>query len=451
MSDNPIIKPQPISGFPEWLPEEKLVEERLLRIIREEFERYGFTPIETPAVERKEVLSAKGVVEKEIYALSRLAAGEGEDPSTEMALHFDLTVPLARYVAQHFGKLTFPFRRYQIQKVWRGERPQAGRFREFHQCDIDIVGNNSLSALNDAEIPCVIHAIFSRIGIGRFVIRINNRKVLQGLLEHYGVAPAHYADGLRAVDSLEKIGRDAVARELAAEAGMEPGKAAALLDALTGEADLEALKALAGDTGLLADGLADLEEVSAGLKALGVPPDCWRIDLTIARGLDYYTGTVYETQLVDHPEVGSICSGGRYDDLASNYTRQKLPGVGISIGLTRLLSRLFDAGLLKPAGQTPAAALVTVMDRAHLDRYLAIASTLRAAGLNIEVYTERKKLGDQLKYADKKGFPAAIIIGEDEFSDGTALVKNLRAGSQDKVRQADLPTTLKALIASGEG
>ncbi|HET8728621.1 MAG TPA: ATP phosphoribosyltransferase regulatory subunit, partial [Alphaproteobacteria bacterium] len=279
MSDKQIIKPQPISGFPEWLPEEKLVEERLLRVIRREFERFGFTPIETPAVERKEILTAKGIVEKEIYALSRLAAAEGEDPSTEMALHFDLTVPLARYVAQHFGKLTFPFRRYQIQKVWRGERPQAGRFREFYQCDIDIIGNGSLGALNDAEIPCVIHAIFSRIGIGRFVIRINNRKVLQGLLEYHGVIAERIPEALRAIDGLEKVGAEKVVAELTANAGMAGDHARALLDILTAAPDLDILKRLGGPE-ILRNGVEELREVVAGLKALGMPEDAYRVDLT---------------------------------------------------------------------------------------------------------------------------------------------------------------------------
>ena len=239
MSERKIVKPQPVSGFPEWLPEQKLVEERWLATIRREFARYGFTPIETPAIERKEVLSAKGVVEKEIYALSRLAAGEGEDPTTEMALHFDLTVPLARYVAQHFANLTFPFRRYQIQKVWRGERPQAGRFREFYQCDIDVVGNGSLGLLNDAEMPCVIHSIFSQLGIGRFVVRVNNRKILQGFLESIGAPPERTTMALRVIDTLEKVGRDQVAADLQSQVGLDPASAGRLLDFLTAEADLE--------------------------------------------------------------------------------------------------------------------------------------------------------------------------------------------------------------------
>ncbi|NBB81942.1 MAG: histidine--tRNA ligase [Alphaproteobacteria bacterium] len=438
MADTPIVKPQPISGFPEWLPEEKLVEERLLRIIREEFERYGFAPLETSAVERKEVLRAKGVVEKEIYALSRLAAeGDGGDPTTEMALHFDLTVPMARYVAQNFARLTFPFRRYQIQKVWRGERPQAGRFREFYQCDIDIVGNERLGLLADAEIPLVINAIFERIGIGRFLIRINNRKILQGFLEGAGVPDPHFATALRLIDALEKIGEDKVLAGLESEIGLDADRATSILAFLTDAADLDRLRAYDGGA-RYQEGVAELAEVVEGLAALGMPADAWTVDLTIARGLDYYTGTVYETRLVDHPQIGSICSGGRYDDLASSFTKNRLPGVGISIGLTRMLSRLFDAGLLTPGPQTPASVLVTVMDRARLADCLAAAAELRGAGIATEVYTEPKKIGQQLKYADQKGFHLAVLIGEDEAATGRVVLKNLATAEQTTHDRADL-------------
>lgn len=447
MADSAIVKPQPISGFPEWLPEEKLVEERLLRVIREEFERYAFTPLETAAVERKEVLQAKGVVEKEIYALSRLAAeAEGGDAGTEMALHFDLTVPLARYVAQNFARLVFPFRRYQIQKVWRGERPQAGRFREFYQCDIDIVGNGALGLLADAEIPLVINAIFERVGIGRFLIRINNRKILQGFLEHAGVPDPAFAQALRIVDALEKIGEARVLAQLESELGLDADVASTILAFVTEEADVAKLKAFDGGP-RYQQGVAELAEVIEGLEALGMPPENWTVDLSIARGLDYYTGTVYETRLVDHPEVGSICSGGRYDDLASSFTRQTLPGVGISIGLTRMLSRLFDAGLLTPGPKTPAAVLVTVMDRAQLTDCLAIAAELRAAGIATEVYSEPRKLGQQLKYADQKGFRLAVILGEEEAAAGRFLLKNLATAEQTDHPRAELVEAVRARAA----
>ncbi|MEQ8965959.1 MAG: histidine--tRNA ligase [Azospirillaceae bacterium] len=446
MADTPIVKPRPVSGFPEWLPEEKAVEERLLRLIRTQFERFGFAPIETPAIERKEVLTAKGVADKEIYALSRLAAeSEGGDASTEMALHFDLTVPMARYVAQHFAKLTFPFRRYQIQKVWRGERPQAGRFREFYQCDIDIVGNGSLGLLADAEIPCVIHAIFSRAGIGRFRIRINNRKILQGFLAGVGLAEDRFIDALRAVDALEKVGPEKVVAELRETTGLDEAGARQVLDFVSSPADIASLRGRDGPE-LYHRGVEELAEVVAGLEAFGLPDDAWTVDLSIARGLDYYTGTVYETVLVDHPEVGSICSGGRYDDLAGTFTRQSLPGVGISIGLTRMLARLFEAGILAPGRATPADALVTVMDRAHLDRCLAAASVLRAAGIDTEVFTEPKKVGQQLKYAAAKGFRVAIMIGDTEAAADAAVVKDLDKGTQETVAIADLPGRVRAVL-----
>ena len=446
MSERKIVKPQPVSGFPEWLPEHKLVEEQWLAVIRREFARFGFTPIETPAIERKEVLSAKGVVEKEIYALSRMAAGEGEDPATEMALHFDLTVPLARYVAQHFAALTFPFRRYQIQKVWRGERPQAGRFREFYQCDIDVVGNGSLGLLNDAEMPCVIHGIFSQLGIGRFVVRINNRKILQGYLAHLGVPAERIAMALRVIDTLEKLGREQVATDLQDQAGMEPEATGRLLDFLAGPAEPAHLAVV--DAGpVFAQGVAELAEVAEGLLALGMPEEAFTIDLSIARGLDYYTGTVYETVLVDRPDFGSICSGGRYDNLAGTFTKQQLPGVGISIGLTRLLARLFEAELVSPGAATTAEVLVTVMDRAVLPQSLALARELRAAGLNTELFTQiNKKLGDQLKYADRKGIPMAAIAGQDELAGGLVTLKHLASGDQATVPRTDLAAVILARL-----
>jgi histidyl-tRNA synthetase len=446
MADHPIVKPQPLSGFPEWLPEEKLVEDRFLAIIRRNFALYGFTPVETPAVERKEVLRAKGVDAKEIYALSRLAAEtEGGDGQTEMALHFDLTVPLARYVAQHFGKLTFPFRRYQIQKVWRGERPQAGRFREFYQCDIDIVGNGSLGLMADAEIPSVIAAVFSDLAIGRFKIRINNRKVLQGLMRAEGIGEDQQPAFLRTIDALEKVGRQRVAAMLAEDEGLGAAAADRLLAQLDRGADLDGL-AGAVDDPLLREGIEELRGVAEGLAALGVDPDHWEIDLSIARGLNYYTGTVYETRLVDHPEVGSICSGGRYDNLASTFTRQTLPGVGISIGLTRMLARLFEAGIVAPGAKSPAPVLVTVMDQAYLANCLAAAAELRRAGIATEVFTDQKKLGQQLKYADQKGFRVVVILGEDEVEHDRVQLKLLDTSEQHSHPRAKLVEAVEAAL-----
>lgn len=446
-----LVKPQPLSGFPEWLPGEALVERRLVGIIRREFERAGFTPIETPAVERKEVLQAKGIESKEIYALNRLAAEqEGGDPATEMALHFDLTVPLARYVAQHFAKLTFPFRRSQIQKVWRGERPQAGRFREFVQADIDVIGNGNLSPLNEAEIPVVIAAIFEDFGLGDFTIRLNNRKLLQGLLETVGVGADGLPASLRAVDGLEKVGREATARSLADGTGIDPAAAERLLDLLQdGRGDLDRLAA-AGASDLLSEGVAEMRAIAEALAALGMPEKSWTLDPAIARGLDYYTGTVYETRLEALPEIGSVCSGGRYDNLAGTFTRQALPGAGISIGLTRLLARALDAGLLTADRQTVADVLVCVMGPEVLTDCLKVTRTLRQQGFNTEVFLEKKKIGDQLKYAAKKGFPVAIIIGTDEAAAGQVQMKDLRQGDQVTVAAQDLPTLLAARLLSEE-
>lgn len=446
MSDTKIIKPRPISGFPEWLPAEKLLEESALAIIREEFQRYGFTPIETPAVERKEVLEAKGVEQREIYALSRLAAGEDEDPSTDMALHFDLTVPLARYVAQHMAHLTFPFRRYQIQKVWRGERPQAGRFREFYQCDIDIIGKEKISPLADAELPCVVHAIFQRLNIGPTIMRVNNRKVLQGFAESLGVGPDRLADVLREIDALEKVGRDKVTQGLVDKAGMETGAAEAILDFVGREVTGADLAGLArNDT--YDQGAAELAQLASDMTALGMPEDAFRIDLSIARGLDYYTGTIYETVLTNLPEAGSVCSGGRYDNLAGTFVRQSLPGVGLSIGLSRLLARVIDAGLMVPGPATPAKVFVTMMDADNRDAYLALAAECRAAGFSTDLALEARKLGAQLKYASDKGIPLALIAGSSEIETGSVTVKDLRAGSQETVQRSDLAATLARLLA----
>lgn len=430
-----IITPKPMSGFPELLPEQQRVFNRCIDIIRRNFELSGFTPIETPAVERKEVLTSKGADEKEIYALARLFAGEGESPDTEFALHFDLTVPLARYVALHKEKLVFPFRRYQIQKVWRGERPQKGRYRELYQCDIDAIGRGSLGLLNDAEMPAVIHRIFTEMGIGAFVIRINNRRLLQGFYRWLGVSADHIAETLRTVDKLEKIGREKVIAELVTKVQLAEDVAVQILDFVADDRPVDALLAhLAAQPAmsdeLFAQGVSELRAVADGVRSLGVPESGFVIDLRIARGLGYYTGTVYETKLLAHPELGSICSGGRYDDLASYFTNEKLPGVGISIGLSRLAIALIEAGVLPTDAQTPSRVLVTVLDPARMSDYLRIAGELRAAGIACEVYLEKGRVGDQLKYADRKRIPFAVIAGETEFAAGRLKLKNMRTGEE---------------------
>lgn len=441
-----VIKPMPISGFPEFLPAQQIVFNRMLEIVRTNFERYGFSPIETPSVERKEILTSKGGNEKEIYALSRLAAEDGENAETDLALHFDLTVPLARYVAQHKDKLVFPFRRYQIQKVWRGERAQAGRSREFYQCDIDVIGRGSVSILNDAEIPSIIYAIFREMGIGPFVIRINNRKILQGYFASLEVPSDRVADVIRIVDKLEKIGSDKVIAELVKTCDLSEATAntifAFLGEAIDTDRVLAKLATIQNANDLLQTGVEELRVVIDGIRAFGVPEDYFKIDLTIARGLEYYTGTVYETQLRSHPEIGSICSGGRYDDLASFFTNEKLPGIGISIGLTRLISVLMDAGVIKADSATIAQVLVTTMDESRKTDYLRIGALLRSAGIATEVYLEKGRLGEQLKYASKKGFRYAIIIGADEFDRQMVKVKNLVSGEEREIPLSELPAYL---------
>jgi histidyl-tRNA synthetase len=444
-----IVTPKPISGFPEWLPEEKILENWMLDIIRRHYESAGFSPIETSVVERVEVLTAKGGNEKEIYALRRLLAEPGDDTG-DLALHFDLTVPLARYVAQHYREVAFPFRRYQMQKVWRGERPQSGRFREFYQCDIDVIGDGQLSFMTDAEIPSIIYRIFREMNIGPFVIRINNRKVLQGYFAGIGVPQDMNTQVLRIVDKLEKIGIDQVIGELTAQCGLSEGQARQVVDftgtTLTNDTAIGVLKGVDVVNEIFSRGVDELEMVLNGIRAFGVPDEYFCIDLKIARGLDYYTGTVYETVLVDHPSVGSICSGGRYDDLAGYFIDRKLPGVGISIGATRLLSRLLKAGILKSGASTVAPVLVTSMDETRMLDYLQMASTLRAAGIGTEVYLEPKKLGVQLKYADKKGFRVVVIAGETEFSKGTVIVKDLVSGKQEGVPFETIVETVKKRI-----
>ncbi len=447
----PIITPKPMSGFPELLPEQQLVFNRCVDIVRRNFELSGFAPIETPSVERKDVLTSKGADEKEIYALARLQPREGETPDTEFALHFDLTIPLARYVAQHKEKLVFPFRRYQIQKIWRGERPQKGRYREFYQCDIDAIGRGSLGLLNDAEMPSVIYRVFNEMGIGDFVVRINNRRLLQGFYEHLGIAADHIPAVLREVDKLEKTGREKVAESLVAALGLSAHQADEILTFSMMDAPPDMLLGrLSGmpmmDHAGFARGLDELRGVADGVRALGVPDTAFQIDLRIARGLGYYTGTVYETRLLAHPELGSICSGGRYDDLASYFTNERLPGVGISIGLSRLVIALIDAGVLKTGASTPARVLVTVLDPARMTDYLAMAASLREHGIAAEVFVEQKtRLGDQLKYAARKGIPFALIAGESEFDAGLVKVKDLSSGQE----HTTTPSNVVAHITAG--
>jgi histidyl-tRNA synthetase len=427
-------------GVLELLPAEQVAFQAMIDTIREVYERFGFLPIETPVMELAEVLLTKtgGETERQVYlARSTGAAEQGQE--ADLALRFDLTVPLARYVAEHQHDLAFPFRRYQIQRVYRGESPQRGRFREFYQCDIDVIGRDSLSVRYDAEMPAVIDQVFDKLDIGSFTIRLNNRKLMRGLLADAGVAPAGQQTlVLREIDKLDRKPRAAVAESMAG-LGMTPAQVAAVLDTVSIRAEGgEALAALAeirgGEETTL--GAGELATVVGAMSDLGVPPDRYAVDLSIARGLDYYTGTVYETVLDAHPELGSICSGGRYDDLAGMFTSTRLPGVGISIGLTRLFWQLRERGMIDAAAST-VEAYVTVMDDDSIGYVLGVAQSLRSSGINTETAVEASKLGRQLKYADRAGIRFALVAGSDERARGTVTVRDLEQKTQDEVAVAD--------------
>ncbi|MDQ3494567.1 MAG: histidine--tRNA ligase [Pseudomonadota bacterium] len=451
-----MIKPRTPPGVLELLPRDQIAFQRMLDTIRTTFERFGFLPVETPVFELSDVLLTKsgGETERQVYfvqstgALGKAADSGGGDGLPELALRFDLTVPLARYVAEHEHELAFPFRRYQMQRVYRGERAQRGRFREFWQCDIDVVGKDTLSPRFDAEIPAVIHAVFEALAIGDFTIWLNHRKLLRGFFEGQGIAAEHQVPVLREIDKLDKRGEAAVRATLAGDGfGLEE----AVIDRLmafarvrsSGHDDaLARLQALGAGTPLFEEGRQELREGLERLRAMGVPESAYAINLSIARGLDYYTGMVYETTLDAHPEIGSICSGGRYDDLASHYTRSKLPGVGISIGLTRLFWQLREAGLVATADSS-VDVLLTLFDDAGLDHALALSQQLRAAGLNVETQLEPRKLAKQLQYADRAGIRFVVIRGEDEAAKGVVAVKDLRRGEQFEVADDDLARTLR--------
>jgi histidyl-tRNA synthetase len=446
------VRPALLRGFDqEYLPHEQLQFNHLVDIIRRNFELFGFLPIETPSAERTEVLTSKGGAEKEIYALKRLAATPEEDEAAAKgALRFDLTVPLARYVAMRERELAFPFRRYQIQRVWRGETPQAnkGRFREFYQCDIDIINREKLSYLAEAEIPSVIYNVFRELAIGKFRIGINNRKLLKGLLQTFRVPDENSNSVLRALDKVEKEDRATIQRELTRE-GLSADAAQRLYDLVAvkkNTGDSFAVLAKIASNEALQSGVEELRKVVDAMGQFGVPQSAFAVDLGVVRGLDYYTGTIYETQLVDHPDIGSICSGGRYDDLASYFTDTKLPGVGISIGLTRLFSKLSEMGLLQPLARTPAEAIVITMDSRYLSEYLEIATRLRTAGINTEVYLESAKLRNQMAYADKNRFRVAVIAGENEFGQDAVQIKNLTTQQSTSHPLGDLVQAVKATL-----
>jgi len=440
----------------ELLPREQIAFQRMLDVIRRNDERFGFVPIETPVIELSEVLLTKtgGETERQVYFVQSTGALEKSGEGTpELALRFDLTVPLARYVAEHEHDLAFPFRRYQMQRVYRGERAQRGRFREFYQCDVDIVGKDALSLRFDAEVPAVIHAIFSELDIGAFTIQINNRKLMRGFFEGQGIAdPERQGAVLREVDKLDKRGPEAVFDTLVGEGfGLADAVVQRIMDfvKLRSHSHAQALAlldALGSGSDSFNQGIAELREVIELVRAFGVPEASYCINLSIARGLDYYTGTVYETTLNDYPQIGSICSGGRYDNLAGNYTKSHLPGVGISIGATRLFWQLREAGLLGDADSS-VEVLVALMDEAQLPQYLAIARGLRVAGINTEVQLEAKKLARQLQYADRAGIRFVVLAGEDEATRGAVTVKDLRRAQQFEVQRDELAATLRVELA----
>ena len=421
------IKPRTLSGFMELLPAPQMQLERMMQILRETYALYGFTPLDTPLLESAEILLAKGggETEKQIY---RFQKGD-----SDLALRFDLTVPLAKYVALHYGELSFPFRRYQIGKVYRGERAQRGRFREFYQADIDIIGDGKLDILNEAEIPSIIYTIFRRFGLKRFTIRVNNRKLLNGFYALLGLS-GQAGDIMRTVDKLDKIGAEKVRMILIEDCGVSEEQADEILRFIairgTNAEVLDALQAWSGKNEVFDTGLAELTAVAAQLSAFGVPEENFAIDLTIARGLDYYTGTVYETTLDDHREIGSVCSGGRYDDLAAYYTDRKLPGVGISIGLTRLFYVLGEQGMLNDALPTAPADCLLLPMTDDLSAAVRLATALRQAGIRTQLYSEQKKFKAKMQYADKLGIPYVIFLGEDEIARGECSVKELRTGEQ---------------------
>ena len=451
---------RPMPGVLELPPLDQIAFQRMLDTIRRNYERFGFLPVETPVIEHSDVLLTKtgGETERQVYFVQSTGSlnAETKNGVPELALRFDLTVPLARYVAEHEHDLSFPFRRYQMQRVYRGERAQRGRFREFYQCDIDVIGKDSLSVRYDAEIPAVIYSVFRELDIGAFTIQLNNRKLMRGYFENLGVTdPEQQMLVLREVDKLDKRGADYVRDTLTGEAfGLSAEAAAKILDFVqvrsTSVDDAFAkLDALGRGSEVFEQGRAELQEVLALIRDFGVPETLFALNLSIARGLDYYTGTVYETTLNDHPGIGSICSGGRYENLAGQYTKSHLPGVGISIGLTRLYWQLRDAGLISTA-QSTVEVLVTQMDPALLPTYLAVASDLRGAGIATEVVMESGKLGKQFKYADRAGIRFVVVIGEDEVAKGVVTVKDLRREDQFEVSRADLVKTLRVELAQAE-
>lgn len=422
-------EPRTLAGFMELLPNEQILFEQIKQTIENTYQKFGFLPLDTPIIELSEVLLAKagGETEKQIYRFNK-----GE---TDLSLRFDLTVPLSKYVAKNYGNLSFPFRRYQIGKVYRGERTQKGRFREFYQCDIDVIGDGKLDIINDAELPSIIYTIFKELGFDNFTICINNRKILNGLFESLG-QKENAVDILRVIDKIDKIGKKAVIEELA-KLKVEKNEIETIMNfiAIDGTSDekIEKLVNLGIENEVYAKGVEELKQVVKNIQLFGVPDSNFKVDLTIARGLDYYTGTVYETFLNDYREVGSVCSGGRYENLAQYYTDKKLPGVGISIGLTRLFYKLKELNLIKAEKKSISQVLIIPMIE-DLEKPIKLATELRKLGVNTEVYLNHKKIKAKFKYADKLKIPYVVVMGEDEIATNTANIKNMETGEEKKVK-----------------
>lgn len=431
------VIPRTLPGFMELKPNEQILFDQIKEKIEESYKRFGFLPLDTPILELSEVLLAKagGETEKQIYRFTR-----GDD----LAMRFDLTVPLAKYVSKNYGELQFPFRRYQIGKVYRGERPQKGRFREFYQADIDIIGDGELSIMNDAEIPSIIYTTFKSLGFDDFTIRINNRKILNGLFEYLNIVELS-TKIMRIIDKLEKIGKENVKLELL-KLNIEEEIIDKILEFISisgnNEEKIEALEKLNIKNEVFEKGLFELKEVVKYIRLFGVPEENFSIDLTIARGLDYYTGTVYETFLDNYREIGSVCSGGRYDNLAENYTDKSLPGVGIAIGVTRLFDQLDDLKLIKTEKESISDVLV-ISTSDDVSECLPIANTFRKEGINTEVYMNDKKMKAKFKYADKLKIPYVAIIGEDELKENKVSLKNLVTGKQDTINIQEAVEILK--------
>lgn len=423
------VQPRTLSGFMELLPEQQVIMESIMDVLRETYALYGFSPLDTPIIEASEVLLAKagGETEKQIYRFSK--------GDTDLSLRFDLTVPLAKYVALHYAELAFPFRRFQIGKVYRGERAQRGRFREFYQADIDIIGDGKLDIANEAEIPAIIYRTFNRLGLKKFQIRVNNRKILNGFYAMLGLSEKS-GDIMRTVDKIDKIGPDKV-RELLvdSEIGLDVACANEILKfiAIKGKNSevLDALEFYRGKNELFDNGVNELGSVVKYLGAFGVPEECFAVDLTIARGLDYYTGTVYETTMLEHPEIGSVCSGGRYDNLAEYYTDKILPGVGISIGLTRLFYVLNEQGMLNQSESAVDVLLLPMTE--DLSPAIELATKFRDSGIRVQLYAEQKKFKAKMNYADKLGVPFVVFVGEDEIKEQVVSCKDMRSGEQTKL------------------